>query len=104
MKRLWDTECTRWNLNLTARAFQLGAFTGLASQLLFVVASLAAGGLFRTAIALCFRTCPNQRTGNRRDVIAAYAIGTVAVFWPAFADCVAGMSRTTSINLPELIS
>lgn len=37
----------------------------------------AAGGLFRTAMALRL-TCPNS--GNRLDVIAAYAIGTTAAF------------------------
>ncbi|HMI76102.1 MAG TPA: hypothetical protein VK495_15470, partial [Steroidobacteraceae bacterium] len=40
-----------------------------------------ASGLFRTAMALRLEPALIQRTGNRLDVIAAYAIGTVAAFW-----------------------
>jgi hydrogenase/urease accessory protein HupE len=58
--------------------FNLGVEIG---QLAFVVAVLAAGGLFRTAMALRHEPALIQRTVNRLDVIAAYAIGTVAAFW-----------------------
>jgi hydrogenase/urease accessory protein HupE len=58
--------------------FNLGVEIG---QLGFVAAVLAAGGLFRTAMALRFEPALIQRTVNRLDVIAAYAIGTVAAFW-----------------------
>jgi hypothetical protein len=49
--------------------------------LVFVAAVLTASGLFRTAMALRLEPALIQRTGNRLDVIAAYAIGTVAAFW-----------------------
>jgi hypothetical protein len=49
--------------------------------LVFVAAVLTAGGLFRNAMALHLEPALIQRTGNRLDVIAAYAIGTVAAFW-----------------------
>ena len=58
--------------------FNLGVETG---QLAFVAAVLAAGGLFRTAMALRLEPALIQRTADRLDVIAAYAIGTVAAFW-----------------------
>jgi hypothetical protein len=58
--------------------FNLGVEIG---QLAFVAAVLAAGGLFRTAMALRLELALIQRTVNRLDVIAAYAIGTVAAFW-----------------------
>jgi hydrogenase/urease accessory protein HupE len=57
--------------------FNLGVEIG---QLAFVAAVLAAGGLFRTAMALRLELALIQRTVNRLDVIAAYAIGTVAAF------------------------
>ena len=47
--------------------------------MLFVPAAPTASGLFRTAMALRLEPALIQRTGNRLDVIAAYAIGTVAV-------------------------
>ena len=47
----------------------------------FVAAVLAAGGLFRTAMALRLEPALIQRTVNLLDVIAAYAIGTLAAFW-----------------------
>jgi hypothetical protein len=58
--------------------FNLGVEIG---QLAFVAAVLTAGDLFRTAMALRLEPAPLQRTVNRLDVIAAYAIGTVAAFW-----------------------
>jgi hypothetical protein len=58
--------------------FNLGVEIG---QLAFVAAVLTAGGLFRAAMALRLEPCLMQRTVNRLDVIAAYAIGTVAAFW-----------------------
>jgi hydrogenase/urease accessory protein HupE len=58
--------------------FNLGVEIG---QLAFVAAVLTAGGLFRTAMALRLEPAPLRRTVNRLDVIAAYAIGTVAAFW-----------------------
>jgi hypothetical protein len=58
--------------------FNLGVEIG---QLVFVAAVLAAGGLFRRAIALRLEPAPVQRTVNRLDVTAAYAIGTVAAYW-----------------------
>ena len=58
--------------------FNLGVEIG---QLTFVAAVLTAGGLFRTAMALRLEPALIQRTVNRLDVIAAYAIGTVAAFW-----------------------
>jgi hypothetical protein len=50
-------------------------------QLAFVAAALTAGGLFRTAMALRLKPALIERAVNRLDVIAAYAIGTVAAFW-----------------------
>jgi hydrogenase/urease accessory protein HupE len=58
--------------------FNIGVELG---QLSFVAAILMAGGLFRTAMALRLKPALVQRTVNRLDVIAAYAIGTVAAFW-----------------------
>jgi len=58
--------------------FNLGVEIG---QLAFVAGVLAAGGLFRTAMALRLEPSLIQRTVNRLDVFAAYAIGTVAAFW-----------------------
>jgi hydrogenase/urease accessory protein HupE len=58
--------------------FNLGVEIG---QLAFVAAVLTAGGLFRTAMALRLKPALIQRAVNRLDVIAAYAIGTVAAFW-----------------------
>jgi hydrogenase/urease accessory protein HupE len=58
--------------------FNVGVEIG---QLAFVAAVLTAGGLFRTAMALRLEPALIQRTVNRLDVIAAYAIGTVAAFW-----------------------
>jgi hydrogenase/urease accessory protein HupE len=58
--------------------FNLGVEIG---QLGFVAAVLTAGGLFRTAMALRLELALMQRAVNRLDVIAAYAIGTVAAFW-----------------------
>src|SRR5829696_1535576 len=58
--------------------FNLGVEMG---QLAFVAAVLAAGGLFRAVMALRLKPALIQRTVNRFDVIAAYAIGTVAAFW-----------------------
>jgi len=58
--------------------FNLGVEIG---QLAFVAAVLTVGGLFRTAIALRLEPALIQRAVNRLDVIAAYAIGTVAAFW-----------------------
>jgi hydrogenase/urease accessory protein HupE len=58
--------------------FNLGVEIG---QLAFVAAILTAGGLFHTAMALRLRPPLFQRAVNRLDVVAAYAIGTVAAFW-----------------------
>jgi hydrogenase/urease accessory protein HupE len=58
--------------------FNLGVEIG---QLIFVAAVLTAGGLFRRAIALRLEPALVQRTVNRLDVIAAYAIGAVAAYW-----------------------
>jgi len=58
--------------------FNLGVEMG---QLTFVAAILMAGGLVRTAMAIRLKPALVQRTVNRLDVIAAYAIGTVAAFW-----------------------
>ena len=58
--------------------FNLGVEIG---QLAFVAAVLTVGGLYRTAIALRLEPALIGRTVNRFDVIAAYAIGTVAAFW-----------------------
>jgi hydrogenase/urease accessory protein HupE len=58
--------------------FNLGVEIG---QLAFVAAVLSAGAMLRRAIALRLGSALIQRTVNRLDVIAAYAIGTVAAFW-----------------------
>jgi len=58
--------------------FNLGVEIG---QLVFVAAVLAAGELFRRAIALRLEPAPVQRTSDRLDVTAAYAIGAVAAYW-----------------------
>jgi hydrogenase/urease accessory protein HupE len=58
--------------------FNLGVEIG---QLVFVAAVLAAGELFRRAVALCLEPALVQRTVNRLDVTAAYGIGTVAAYW-----------------------
>ena len=58
--------------------FNLGVEVG---QLAFVAAVLVAGGLFRTAMALRCEPGLIHRAVNRLDVIAGYAIGTVAAFW-----------------------
>lgn len=58
--------------------FNLGVEIG---QLAFVASVLTAGGLFRTAMARRLELAPIQRTVDRLDVFAAYAIGTVAAFW-----------------------
>jgi hypothetical protein len=46
-----------------------------------VAAVLTAGGLLRRAIALCLEPSLGQRTVNRLDITAAYAIGIVAAYW-----------------------
>jgi hydrogenase/urease accessory protein HupE len=58
--------------------FNLGVEIG---QLAFVAAVLATGELFSHAVALRFEPASVQRTINRLDVTAAYAIGTVAAYW-----------------------
>jgi hydrogenase/urease accessory protein HupE len=58
--------------------FNLGVEIG---QLAFVATVLATSELFRRAIALRFEPASVQRTINRLDVTAAYAIGAVAAFW-----------------------
>jgi hydrogenase/urease accessory protein HupE len=58
--------------------FNLGVEIG---QLIFVATILTVGGLFRTAMARGLGSALAQRTVNRLDVFAAYAIGTVAAFW-----------------------
>jgi hypothetical protein len=58
--------------------FNLGVEIG---QLAFVGAVLAAGWLFRRAAALRFEPALVQRSINRLDMMAVYAIGTVAAFW-----------------------
>lgn len=58
--------------------FNLGVEIG---QLAFVAAVLTAGGLFRTAMAPHLEPALIERTVNRLDVIAAYAIGAMAAFW-----------------------
>jgi hydrogenase/urease accessory protein HupE len=58
--------------------FNLGVEMG---QLAFVAAVLTAGGLFRAAMALRLEPALLQGVANRFDVIAAYAIGTLAAFW-----------------------
>jgi hydrogenase/urease accessory protein HupE len=58
--------------------FNLGVEIG---QLAFVATVLTAGGLLHTAMALRLEPSLIHRTVNRLEVIAAYAIGTVAAFW-----------------------
>ena len=58
--------------------FNLGVEIG---QLAFVAAVLATGELFSHAVALRFEPASVQRTINRLDVTAAYAIGAVAAYW-----------------------
>jgi hypothetical protein len=58
--------------------FNLGVEMG---QLAFVAVVLAAGCLIRAAMALRFEPVLVQRAVYRLDVIAAYAIGTLAAFW-----------------------
>ena len=58
--------------------FNLGVEIG---QLGFVASVLAAGGLFRYATALRLEPAVAQRTVNRLDVTAAYAIGALAAYW-----------------------
>jgi hydrogenase/urease accessory protein HupE len=58
--------------------FNVGVEIG---QLAFVAAVLMVGALFRSAIALRLEPASVQRTVNRLDVTAAYAIGTVAAYW-----------------------
>jgi hydrogenase/urease accessory protein HupE len=58
--------------------FNLGVEIG---QLVFVAAILAAYELFRRAITLLLDAALVQRTVDRLDVTAAYAIGVVAAYW-----------------------
>jgi hydrogenase/urease accessory protein HupE len=58
--------------------FNLGVEIG---QLTFVAAVLALGALFHYAAALRLEPESVQRTTNRLDVTAAYAIGAVAAYW-----------------------
>jgi hypothetical protein len=58
--------------------FNLGVEIG---QLAFVATVLAAGELFRRAIALRFAPVLVQRAVSRLDVTAAYAIGIVSAYW-----------------------
>jgi HupE / UreJ protein len=58
--------------------FNVGVEIG---QLVFVAAVLTAGELLRRAIALYFERALVQRTVDRLDVTAAYAIGIVAAYW-----------------------
>jgi hydrogenase/urease accessory protein HupE len=58
--------------------FNVGVEIG---QLAFVATVLTAGGLFRTALAFRLEPALIQRTVNRLDVIAGYAIGAMAAFW-----------------------
>jgi hydrogenase/urease accessory protein HupE len=58
--------------------FNVGVEIG---QLIFVAAVLTVGGLLRRAIALYLEPPLVQRTVNRLDVTAAYAIGIVAAYW-----------------------
>ena len=58
--------------------FNLGVETG---QLVFVAAVLTTLDLFRSATALRLEPALIQRAVSRLDVIAAYAIGTIAAFW-----------------------
>jgi hydrogenase/urease accessory protein HupE len=58
--------------------FNLGVEIG---QLIFVAAVLTAGRLLRRAMAVRLEPAMVQRTVNRLDVTAAYAIGAVAAYW-----------------------
>ena len=58
--------------------FNLGVEIG---QLAFVAAILVTGELVRRAMALRFEPAPIQRTADRLDVTAAYAIGALAAYW-----------------------
>jgi len=58
--------------------FNLGVEVG---QLAFVAAVLLTGELARRAAALRLEPAPIQRTADRLDVIAAYAIGAMAAYW-----------------------
>ena len=58
--------------------FNLGVEIG---QLAFVAVVLVAGFAFRRAIAFRLEPASLQRVVNRLNVIAAYAIGTVAAYW-----------------------
>jgi len=59
-------------------SFNLGVEVG---QLVFVAAVLTMGWLFRRAASLRFEPALVQRTFDRLDVTAAYAIGAVAAYW-----------------------
>jgi hydrogenase/urease accessory protein HupE len=50
-------------------------------QLVFVAAVLTVGGIVHRLIAFRLEPALAQRTVNRLDVTAAYAIGAVAAFW-----------------------
>src|SRR4051812_33062069 len=58
--------------------FNLGVETG---QLVFVAAVLTVGWLFHCVSSLRFETALVQKTVDRLDVTAAYAIGAVAAYW-----------------------
>jgi hydrogenase/urease accessory protein HupE len=58
--------------------FNLGVEIG---QLAFVAAVLVAGELVRRALALRLQPARVQRTVDRLDAAAAYAIGAVAAYW-----------------------
>lgn len=58
--------------------FNLGVEVG---QLAFVAAVLAAGELFRRAMALRLEPALVQLTVNRLDLTASYAIGALAAYW-----------------------
>jgi hypothetical protein len=58
--------------------FNLGVEIG---QLVFVSAVLAAGWLYRRALTFRLGPAQVQRTVNRFEVTAAYAIGAVAAYW-----------------------
>lgn len=58
--------------------FNLGVETG---QLMFVAAVLTMGWLFHRLSSLRFEPALVQRTADRLDMTAAYAIGAVAAYW-----------------------
>jgi hydrogenase/urease accessory protein HupE len=58
--------------------FNLGVEIG---QLAFVAAILVTGELARRAMTLRFESAAIQRTADRLDVTAAYAIGALAAYW-----------------------